>query len=164
MRREEALGGRTESFLLTQDPAGAIPLAEWLTIQSRRPQWGAELRLRRRVLREAGKVLRRVHDAGYCGPATGDRFLVVRHLSPDSARPQAVVALGSLDGLQSRRRLGPGRVKRDLAALRNAFSPLLGGRTDALRFLLGYLALERLTPGTRHFAFFHPGAKHGKRS
>src|SRR5262249_32046810 len=56
---------RTESFLLTEEPTAAVPLAEWLTAQAGRALWTGERKQRRRMIREAGRLCRRLHDAGY---------------------------------------------------------------------------------------------------
>jgi tRNA A-37 threonylcarbamoyl transferase component Bud32 len=113
------------SFLLTQPPAGAVALRAYLAT--------APLAQRRHVLREAGRVLRRVHEAGY---ADG------RQLSAWAVRPETgTVVLTSVDGL----RRSPGSLDRlaraDLARLRRTTDL---SSADLLRFFLGYHDADKL--------------------
>jgi tRNA A-37 threonylcarbamoyl transferase component Bud32 len=146
--------GRTESFLLTEKPEGAIPLASWLQDQAGRPLWTAERKQRRRWLREAGRLLRHVHEAGYHVDCFHARSFLVRAAPApgDDSPPGTAVALGSLDGLVRWKGSRLAGARLDLAALRRAFTPNRVSRTDELRVLLGYLGLQRLTPAARSLA------------
>lgn len=135
---------RCESFLLTEPPLGHVRLADWL---ARGPATAECVQRYRGVLRESGSVLRRLHEAGCyldgrieMGEAAGGT-LAVRE---DSGVNPAVV-VRSLDGLRARR---PRRscAVRDLARWRGVLAAGAAGRTDLLRFCLGYLGQDRLTP------------------
>jgi tRNA A-37 threonylcarbamoyl transferase component Bud32 len=145
---------RTESFLLTAAPAGATPLAAWLAAQAGRPLWTSERKQRRRRLREAADVLRRMHDAGCHAGCFGAKHFLVRPGVPSDGDPvsQPAVMLGSLEGIHTRRHFRSLWVRRDLAALHRAFAHTLGSRTDELRFFLAYLGVRRLTPAAKRLA------------
>ncbi len=128
-----ALGHRTlrpwqkYSFLLTEPPVGAVALRAYLA--------AVALPERRRVLREAGRLLRCVHEAGYrCSGARCDAWAV---------RPETgAVVLTSIDGLQ-RTSISPERLaRRDLTKLGSVANL---SAADKLRFFLGYHASESLT-------------------
>jgi len=119
---------QTYSFLLTEAPANTAMLLQCLD--------GATPAERDRLLRDAGRTLRRVHEAGYAC-----RGRCIDHLGVRS--DTGAVVLTSVDGV--RRTPGsPDRLAhRDLARL------TIGGcfsGVDRLRFVLGYYGLERLTP------------------
>jgi tRNA A-37 threonylcarbamoyl transferase component Bud32 len=137
---------QTESFLLTEEPPAGVPLRAWLCRQSRRPLWTAERKQQRRLIREAGDLLRRIHDAGYRGRGFTDRLLVVQGGSPSSRAPSLV--LGTLEGIDCRRCTSAARARQDLADVRRLFADQTG-RADQLRFLLAYLVLPRLTPAAK---------------
>jgi hypothetical protein len=145
---------QTESFLLTAAPAGAKPLAGLLAGQLGRPLWTAERKQRHRWIREAARLVRRLHDAG----CHADRFDAQHFLvspGPVSDRdplPKATVVLGSLDGIHTRRHFRTAWVRRDLAGLLRVFAQTLGSRTDELRFFLAFLGLRRLTPAAKRLA------------
>jgi hypothetical protein len=138
---------RTESFLLTEPPAGAMSLARWLANQTGRHLWSVERKRRRRLLRQAGQLLRRLHDAGYHGLRFDENTFLIPPAAPTPAPP--TVVLGSLDGIRSRRSGRCGWHPRDLRSLYAVCAPVLGSRTDAMRFLLGYHGTRRLTPDAR---------------
>jgi hypothetical protein len=145
---------RTESFLLTAEPAGAVPLVPWLAGQAGRTLWTGERKQRRRWVREAAQVLRRLHDAGcYASGFSADHFVVqVGAINGNDPLPRSAVVLGSLEGIQTRRGSHAAWGRRDLAALGATFGPALGSRSDELRFFLAYLRLTRLTPAARRLA------------
>ena len=128
-----ALGHRTlrpwqkYSFLLTQPPAGAVALHAYLAT--------AALAERRRLLREAGRLLRCVHEAGYAW--SGPRGVVW------AVRPETgAVVLTSVDGLRRSTASLERRARRDLARLSRGADL---SAADRLRFFLGYHASESLT-------------------
>jgi tRNA A-37 threonylcarbamoyl transferase component Bud32 len=145
---------QTASFLLTAEPAGAVPLTTLLAVQSGRPLWTAERKQRRRWIREAGQLVRRLHDAGCHAGQFGEHHFLVHPgpVSDHDPMPRATVALGNLDGIHPRRHFRSAWARRDLAALLGTFVPTLGSRTDALRFFLAYLGLGRLTPAAKRLA------------
>jgi len=119
-----------DSFLLTSPEADAVRLDIWL---SRRRGAAATLPGRRRVLREAGALLHRMHGAScYLGEA-GATALAVR---PSPAGP--VVILARPEVVEPRRRPAPARARRDLAALARSLAMAGGSRTDQQRVHLGY--------------------------
>ncbi len=123
---------RSESFLLTEPPLGAMPLAAWLATAP--PD-----RARRQALRQAGAVLRRIHEAGCCfshPDAPGRALCVQAH----PGQPPQVI-LGELEGLRKRR---SARRVRDLRALHDSLTQTCG-RTDLLRLLRGYVGKGRLS-------------------
>src|SRR5262249_3085093 len=63
------------------------------------------------------------------------------------------VVLGGVAGIRSCRRPSPARAVRDLLTLLRLAGSARCGRTDALRFLLGYLGLRRPTPEAKRFAW-----------
>ncbi len=136
---------RTESLLLTEEPAGAFSLAAWLSRHPGRSLDATELRQRRRWLREAGALLRRVHEAGYTLAAVHDRHFRVRPAQPADA---PAVFLDSVEGMRRSRTAPAWRAARELAAMHKAYARVLGSRTDALRFFRAYLTRRCPTPAT----------------
>jgi heptose I phosphotransferase len=115
-----------ESFLLTAPDAEAVGLGLWLSRQARLPE-------RRRVLREAGAVLRRLHAAAcYLGGAGADALAV----RPVSGRPAVVLARPEL--VNTRRRPSPSRARRDLRTLQRSLATAGAGRSDCCRLRRGY--------------------------
>jgi tRNA A-37 threonylcarbamoyl transferase component Bud32 len=154
---------QTESFLLTEHTEGAVPLACWLARQSGRPLWTAELKQRRRLLRQAGDMLRRLRDAGYRAGHLDARHFLLQPAEADDAPPRVAVVLGSLEGIVRRQDPRADCARRELAALHEEFSDLLGSGTDRLRFLLAYLGLGRLTPAARRLVRGLTGQAEGGR-
>jgi tRNA A-37 threonylcarbamoyl transferase component Bud32 len=133
---------RTESFLLTEEPADTCALSGWLAGQAGRALTPGE---RHRLLREAGALLRRLHDAGF--PA--GRHLAVR---VGTAPCSQAVVLGSLEGLRRHKILRTASAVRDVLALDGLAASALVSRSDRLRFLLAYLGSPSVTPTARQFA------------
>jgi Lipopolysaccharide kinase (Kdo/WaaP) family len=133
-----------DSFFLTEPVAGSMALSAWLA-HGRLPQ-------RPVVLRQAGGVLRRLHEAGCWlgGRArqSGRHPLCVRSTADDGTE----VVIGCVSSLQTRRRITRRMVLRDLRCLRDELAAAGGGRSDVLRLLFGYLGLPRLTPAARKMA------------
>lgn len=139
---------RSESFLLTEPVPGLDSLPGWL---ASRASGGGDLGQYRRVVRESGSVVRRLHEAGCYLAAKSDHdaaqcALAVQECGPDEPR----VVVSDLTEIQARRRPGRGLALRDLARWRHALG-WSAGRTDALRFLLAYLGQDRLTPAAKQF-------------
>jgi tRNA A-37 threonylcarbamoyl transferase component Bud32 len=126
---------RTESLLLTEVLADSVPPGAGLARQPSRE--------RRRLLREAGALVRRMHEAAcYLGDAAD----ALRIQAPAGAPAQIVLA--GVRAIRRRHRPSAGLASRDLATLRRGIGRAYS-RTDALRFLLGYLDVPRLTPQAR---------------
>ena len=125
----------TYSFLLTEGPASAGTLLDHL----RTPQPSKSHADR---LRQAGTLVRRVHDAGY---SLGDQPADFEAIGICPNTDATSLALTRVDGLKRCRQPWPVLAKRDLLKLRR-LRPLR--RTDLMRFYLGYVGNERLTaPG-----------------
>jgi len=121
--------GRVESFVLTQPAAAAVRLTTWLARQTHRPE---ALARRRRVLREAGALLHRLHDATcYLGDANA---LAVQ----SSPGEEPIVLLTSAQRVEALRRPHTGRARRDKDAIQRALKAAGCSRSDQLRFLAGY--------------------------
>ena len=139
----------TESFILTEPAPSRIRLVEWLSCRKGRTLTKPELRQFRQVLQQAGAVLARIHetstflDAG-CDP----RMLFDLEIKPP-APPR--VMLAGVEGLCRRRNAKWNRALQDLRKIHAAMASVCS-RTDALRFLLGYFDLPRLTPAARRMA------------
>lgn len=123
---------QTYSFLLTEPPARAVPLLRYLD--------GAAPPQRSQVLREAGRHLRRVHEAGYACQG--------RHFDQWAVRTDTgAVVLTGVDGLRRKPGSADLLARKDLAKLAIAVPGL--SAADRLRFVLGYFGLERLTPSAQ---------------
>jgi hypothetical protein len=136
---------RGESFLLTAPPRETVGLADWLEQHSH--PWTAEFKQRQLLLRDAARLMRRLHEAG-CqlgGAADAVERLQVRQ----HPKLPAAVVLGSIDGLVLNRRTTPAQALRDLAVLDDSPAALLCSHTELLRFLLTYLGQKKLTPQVR---------------
>jgi heptose I phosphotransferase len=133
---------RTESLLLTEWPAGAVRLTDWLAAPNQR----AHTEQRRRVLRQAGALVRRLHDAGcqIASPSARKRSIVCPLAVKFGTDGVPVVSLGTIAEIGARRQRGAWRQHRELGLLLDQLSALGCTRTDRLRFLLGYIGERRL--------------------
>jgi tRNA A-37 threonylcarbamoyl transferase component Bud32 len=140
---------RTESVLVTEAPPATIPLGRWL--RKRIGRSAGALRQQRGLVREAGDVMRRLHEAAcYLGPEPYQTAAALLVQTLAGGAPQLLVA-----GVETIRRChGPSArlALRDIAALRTALGSLCS-RTDALRFWLAYLNVPRVTPDARRLAW-----------
>jgi heptose I phosphotransferase len=134
--------GRFDSFLLTRPPDDAVALEAWLR-QGRRLTGKREVTLRRNVLRQAGALLRRLHDATCYLDGGGGCGLAVQ--LPPGGKP--AVVLGSGEGVAARRRRSPGRERRDFFRVQRALAQAGCGRTDLGRFRAGYRQAVPVTAG-----------------
>jgi tRNA A-37 threonylcarbamoyl transferase component Bud32 len=124
----------TESFLLTRQADGPGLLA-WLAARTGGPLGTATLCLRRRVMRQAGELLRRLHEAGcHLGPCSAED-LAGLFVVQQTAESTNVLLAGPV--ARGKGRLAEGRVLADLRRLVGAFGTV-ASRTDVLRFLLAY--------------------------
>jgi tRNA A-37 threonylcarbamoyl transferase component Bud32 len=143
---------RQSSFLLIAIPE-TTSLRRWLEANAQRCNLG----IRRRLIRNLARVLRRLAHAGYAVTDWKQAFSA----AADQAGPLLAVENGKGDmlqvtvqGLHHLRRRKEG-LHSSLWRLRCAWEtrPLTFlSRTDRLRFLLTYLDEKRLTPWSRRFA------------
>jgi heptose I phosphotransferase len=121
-------GTAFDSFLLTEPPAGATALEVWLRRRS-------DLRMRRSMLRQAGAVLSRLHEAA-CYLDGGSRGCGLAVSAGHDCDPHIV--LEDAGSVTSRRRRSAGREWRDLAWMQRLLGEAGCGRTDLRRFWAGY--------------------------
>jgi hypothetical protein len=149
----------TDSFLLTELPANATSLLEWLEASPARPNPIGEPKQRRQVLRDAGRVLRKINDAGYevadwkgtltdLSEISGSALFCVQ----ERAKGSPTVVLGRVQGLRKSRHAGPAQTLIQLVAARTARSQACTSKTDELRFFLAYLGLTCLAPEAKRIA------------
>jgi len=134
--------GDTEinAFLLTRQPPAAQPLTDWLIERAGRLLMPDECRLRWDVLRQAGALLARLHEAGcyFRGVPCG---LAVQRL--DEQPPRLVV--DNAADLCIRRHFRRQHARRDLSSLCGQVVLCGGSRTDERRLVQGYEASGRNT-------------------
>jgi tRNA A-37 threonylcarbamoyl transferase component Bud32 len=129
--------GGQESFLLTENLPSDGALDDFLarfSSPSKRANW----------LRQAGALLRGLHESGY---ALG--YQAVTFASMCAVQKSERVFLACFDGLQRDTRAWATLAKQDIPLLRARYE--LSG-TDMMRFFLGYLGTPRLTPPGRSLA------------
>ncbi len=138
---------KVESFLLTESTARATPLHRFLSF-GRSTQGNTEQSLtvvdRRRLLRQAGILLRRVHDAGCFlnrGDGQDDCPLAVECDESGSAR----IVLTAIPARFSNRGASSRLALHDLHVVHDCLSHCWSNRAEELRFLLSYLGVRRLT-------------------
>jgi hypothetical protein len=147
--QRQVLPWQVESFLLTETETETVSLAVWLQDQVHSPGAAAKLGPRRRLIQDTGRLLRQLHDTDcYLAEDLALHAFVVRH--PTSKTPQ--VYLGSIEAVKTCRQPGRRQARIDLETLRRRCAHFCAGRTDRLRFLLGYLGLTRLTSEAKAFA------------
>jgi len=139
----ERLAGAThvDALLLTRQPAATQPLTDWLIERAGQRLTLCERRLRREVLRQAGALLARLHDAGcyFRGESAG---FAVR--TSTAGAPRLVV--DDAAALCIRRRFRRLHAQRDLFGLCRHLALCGASRTDELRVRRGYAASS---PGER---------------
>ncbi len=124
--------GHTEALLLTEDLKECTPLPAWLECAPLRSS-----AVRRRLLHEAGNVMRRMHAAACYFARDSQRLasaLSVQMLPDGSER----IVLANAAVVRRRQRHSARHAGQDLAALLGTFD-VVCSRTDILRFLLAYL-------------------------
>jgi len=131
-----------ESFLLLRDHSVGIALAQWLTDHAD-AQWTAEAKRRWRILREAGTLLRRIHDACCYLPARLDNLLIVEMMPAEGP----VLFLTTAEGICKRRNSSRDLAQRNLIAFARILAIAGLSKSDRLRFILSYVGQQRL-PGS----------------
>jgi hypothetical protein len=132
--QRRASDGRAESFLLTEPLSDTCSLEAWLAYRTRRRPNSAESARRWTVLRQAGALLRRLHDASCYldfGPAGCG-------LAVPQAGGQSAVVLDNVDGVTPQRRRQPRRAARDLRRMQQMLRWAGCSRSDIGRFRVGY--------------------------
>jgi hypothetical protein len=115
-----------DSFLLTESPANARPLADVA------PSVRLDRAASRRLLAEVALLLHRLHQAG----CTCDGSRLVQQLV---VHPGGEVGLGGLEGIvRTKRQPTSSRVSSDLLAFWKALPADLCRPTDAIQFLRAY--------------------------
>jgi len=127
------------SFLLTEVPVHKGTLDDFLSRLSSPSEKG-------KLLREAGALLRRLHDAGYLlGKKAGDFASLVAVQTTE----QPSLTLTGIDGLRRSKRCWSELALRDIPNLKNAQRLRAA---ENLRFFLGYCGSQRLSPLGRDLA------------
>jgi tRNA A-37 threonylcarbamoyl transferase component Bud32 len=127
--------GRVESFLLTEPLTQTCSLEAWLAYRTRRRTRPAESKRSWSVLRQAGALLRRLHEASCYldfGPAGCG-------LAVHQADGKLDVVLDNVNDVTPRRRRQPRRAARDLRRMQQMFRWAGCSRSDLGRFRAGYL-------------------------
>jgi tRNA A-37 threonylcarbamoyl transferase component Bud32 len=144
--------GRVKSFLLTEPLADTCSLEAWLAYRTRRRSRAAEPKRRWSVLRQAGALLRRLHEAScYLDFGASGCGFAVR-----DADGQPAVVLDNVDGVAPQRRRQPRRAARDVRRMQQMLHSTGCSRSDLVRFRAGYLE-----NATRSVAPVRPHAERG---
>jgi tRNA A-37 threonylcarbamoyl transferase component Bud32 len=138
--------GRVESFLLMEQLSGAVNLADWLRVHGRLPSGSARLARHRRLILEAGRLLRDLHEA-QC--ALRDPMHLQVWEPP--GEPPTVVLRGP-EGLRPLSRHDERTALADMQLLYRALAAYLSSRTDGLRFLRAYFGVGKLTLAAKDLA------------
>jgi heptose I phosphotransferase len=132
--QRRAQDGRADSFLLAEPFADTCSLEAWLAYRTRRRNGAAALARRWFVLRQAGALLRRLHEAScYLDFGSAGCGLAVRQMSG-----QPAVVLDNVDGVTPQRRRQPRRAARDLRRMQQMLRWAGCSRSDLGRFRAGY--------------------------
>jgi len=141
---------RVDSFVLIEAFPDAVCLPRWL-----REHAGVSpkfLKQSHRLIREAGILLRRIHDAGcyLSNEALGNDAgtFQVRQLEGEGP----AVLLDPRQPLHTRRRPQGRQALDNIAAVLAQISGPWASQTNQLRFLLSYLRAGRLSPAIKRFA------------
>jgi tRNA A-37 threonylcarbamoyl transferase component Bud32 len=140
--QRRAPDGQEESFLFTEPFADTCSLETWLAYRMRRRSGAAALARRWFVLRQAGALLRRLHDAScYLDFSPAGCGFAVRQMSG-----QPAVVLDNVDSVTPQRRRRPRQAVRDLRRMQQMLRWAGCSRSDIGRFRAGYHE-ERRTAG-----------------
>ncbi len=132
--QHRAKDGQVETFLLTEPLADTCSLETWLACRTRRRGRAIEPKRRWTVLRQAGALLQRLHEAScYLDIGSAGCGLAVRQADKDLS-----VVLDSVASVTPRRRQQPRRAARDVRRLQQILRAAGCSRTDLCRFRAGY--------------------------
>jgi tRNA A-37 threonylcarbamoyl transferase component Bud32 len=134
---------RCQSFLLTEADRRVACLMDWLLGRECAPLEPDHFHERRRLVQQAADIVRRIHEAGFALPGMPELRGMLGLREEESGERHIVVQ--SAAGLRAVRRPRPAT---DLARLHRAFGPMIT-RTDAVRFLLGYMNKARMDQPAR---------------
>jgi tRNA A-37 threonylcarbamoyl transferase component Bud32 len=130
--------GTMESVLLTEPLTDTCSLEAWLSCRTRRRAGPSEARRRWSVLRQAGALLQRLHEAScYLDFGPSGCGLAVRQ-----ADDQLAVVLDRVESVTPRRRPQPRRAARDVRRLQHLLRAAGCSRSDLCRFRSGYHQAE----------------------
>ncbi|HZV04574.1 MAG TPA: lipopolysaccharide kinase InaA family protein [Gemmataceae bacterium] len=147
--QHQAEDGRGESFLLTQPFPDTCSLETWLAYRSRRRAGRTEQKRRWSVLRQAGEMLRRLHEAS-CYLAFGSAGC---GLAVCQTRGQVRLVLDNVDCVIPKRRLQPRKAARDLHRMQQMLHTAGCSRSDLCRFRSGYFGQNTVSEiGSRSHA------------
>jgi tRNA A-37 threonylcarbamoyl transferase component Bud32 len=152
MGQQLGVGGRLDSFLLTEPLARGASLPRWLNKEQK-------VRRRRLLLRQTAQMVRQVHRSGcYFGQCLslkgwrpeGWKEFPLRIQRTEAGTPG--VALASVESVRLSRRGESGHLLNDLRALRESGLVLALSATDCLRFLLAYRNERKLSTEGKQLA------------
>ncbi|HEY7425189.1 MAG TPA: lipopolysaccharide kinase InaA family protein, partial [Gemmataceae bacterium] len=127
-------GSRSESLLLTEPLSDTCSLEAWLACQTRRRATPAGQERRWSVLRQAGALLRRLHEAScYLRIGPSGCGLAVRQVDGE-----ITLVLDHVESITPRRRQQPRLARRDLTRMERLLHAAGCNRTDLCRFRDGY--------------------------
>lgn len=133
-----AAGGRVESLLLTEPLPDTCSLESWLGYRTRRRTALAQPAQWKSVLRQTGRLLRRLHEAScYLDFGPAGCGLAVRTVSE-----RREVVLDKVDSLIPRRHQQHWRATRDLRQMQQLLRVAGCTRNDLIRFRAGYRSME----------------------
>ncbi|HTU89646.1 MAG TPA: lipopolysaccharide kinase InaA family protein [Gemmataceae bacterium] len=138
MGQRRAADGNIASFLLTEPLADTCSLEAWLAYRTRRRVGPDKAERRWSVLRQAGELLRRLHEAScYLDFGSAGCGISVRQMGR-----QSVVVLGNVENVTSLRRRQPRRAAGDLRWMQQMLLSVDCSRSDLGRFRAGYHQAE----------------------
>jgi hypothetical protein len=138
---------RCESFILVQDRIHEIKASRWMAAHSE-IRWTAERKQGWKLLRAAGSMLQRMHQAHCYLPDLPDDSLVIENTANDGP----VFLIASAKDIHKRRYPSRNLAKKNLRSLIKTLGLSNLSQTDRMRLLLGYLGLKRLTPYAKKLA------------
>lgn len=140
-------GRRGAGFILTEGIQGEVPLEDIVPHRYAPPLGPDRARERRRLARELGGWVRKLHRSGM-----HPRDLYLCHLFAPPEEPTAHFRLIDLHKARAGVRVGPRRVVRDLAALHHSSPQGIVSGPDRLRVLLAATGRARLDRETKAIA------------
>jgi hypothetical protein len=127
-----------ESFLLTEPATDTVPLDVWLKRQLHSQRTRTVVRQRRQVLRDAGALLARLHEAScYLAPTTRSCPFAVQ-LAPEH---EPHVVLSGVEDVQPQRRAHRRYAGRDVSTMQRLLSAAGCKPAAWRRFLLSYVGI-----------------------